>query len=66
MYQKRITEKLFSDGWKYIPFAYLEDGDRFRLFDDGVPVVGDNNETEFIAIGEAYLNQKGVYQINIE
>ena len=62
----RTVEKLYSDGWRYIPFSALEDGDRFRLFDDEETVVGDEGNTEFVATGDAYLNQNEEYQINIE
>ena len=63
---ERRVEKYYFGEWVYVPFSDLETGDKFRMFDGEEPVVGDEGNTEFAAMCNAFINQHGEYQINIK
>lgn len=56
MNQRKI--EVNKDGaWLPIPFENLHKGDTFRMFEStGEPVIGDKNDTDFIATSEPYLS----------
>jgi hypothetical protein len=60
---QRITQIQINENWKTIPFADIEHGDKFRLFDEGEPVVADG-KTSWVAIGEPYKDDDGILTIN--
>lgn len=53
--QRKVEVK--KDGvWSPIVFADLHNGDIFRMFEStGEPVVGSNQDTEWVATSEPYL-----------
>jgi len=69
MEQLRSVEILQEDGsWKKLKFTDIKNGETFRMFEpNGLPVVGKNEQTEFLAVSEVYQQEKGgVWTVVIE
>jgi hypothetical protein len=67
MSDQRRVQKLINSQWEDINFEDIKTGDIFRLFEStGEPVIGNKNDTEFEAINDAYINQDGIYQVDIK
>lgn len=65
-YMKIRTCQLFKNKeWIDIKFKDLKQGDIFRLFDDGIPVIDNDGFTNLGAKSDAYLNDEGKYQVDI-
>lgn len=54
-----------SNMFRGIDFKDLKKGNLFRLFDNDEPVIDNNGFTVWKALSDAYLNDEGVWQINI-
>lgn len=54
-----------SHSFESIEFKELKEGDLFRLFDDFNPVIDSNGFTIWKALSDAYLNDEGIWQVNI-
>lgn len=66
MNNERIVLKKNNFTWQDINFSDLKDGDIFSLFEpSGEQVVGNNGEKEFIATSDAFLNDDGIWSVNI-
>lgn len=62
----RICQIKVNNEWKEIKFKDLKEDDIFRLFEStGEQVFGDNNQTEFIASSNAFLNEDDIWSVNI-
>lgn len=52
--------------WHDIEFKELKNGDIFRMFEStGGPVLDKNGNWEFVANCDAYLNEDGIWTIEI-
>lgn len=57
----RKTEILINGEWTPSHFSGIRKGRKFRLFEPtGEPVVSDS-KTDFTALGDAYLNENGIW-----
>ncbi len=62
----RTVETLKSGKWEITPFLDLKTGDIFRMFEPtGEPVVDPLGNAEFFAESDTYINQDGLYSIDI-
>lgn len=52
--------------WVDRQFKFLKEGDVFQLYEGtGEPVVGIGGATEFTCCGDAYLNEDGIWTVDI-
>ena len=64
----RVVEVNRDDEWQRVRFMDLKIGDRFRLFESegGEPVLRDNGEAEWVAQGDAYVeNDAGTIEVDM-
>jgi hypothetical protein len=61
----REIEILFEEDWVDFKFKSLVKGDVFRIFDNGELFVNSQGESEFIVAGDPYLNDDGIWQVDI-
>ena len=57
--------QIFKEDWKDISFRELKAGDKFRMFDppENSPVVDNSDNSEWIALSDAYLSHENVWSI---
>ena len=66
MNNDRKAQIFKNNKWIDIKFEDLKKDDKFRLFEsDGESVKDKNGYTEFIAINDSYINNKGIGTIDI-
>ena len=57
-----------KDGdWRSTKMFELKDGELFRMFDPETdePYIGEEGLTEWVVFGEPYLNEDGIWTVNI-
>lgn len=66
MSDERKVQRLRDEEWEDILFSQIKVGDTFRLFEStGEPVIGNKNDTEFIATSATYINNSNTYEVKI-
>jgi hypothetical protein len=70
MSDERVAERYFvngeKQGWEKINFREIKKGDLFRLFEPtGEPVISEFGEIEFLAFKNAYINEDGIWKVDI-
>lgn len=66
MSELRKCEIFKDNNWQEVDFSLMKKDDKFRLFEStSEPVFGINNETEFIATSDAYLNKDNIWTIDV-
>lgn len=61
------TCKVFRNNkWEDCKFKDILKGDMFKLFDDGIEVLGADLKSTFLALSDAYMNYDGDYTIDIK
>jgi hypothetical protein len=66
MKNKRIIQVYREDKWQEIEFEELKKDDKFRMFDNGIPVKDDKKNFQWIALSDAFLNDKKLWTINTQ
>lgn len=62
----RIVQRKNGELWENIYFQHLKKGDIFRMFEPtGDPVIGNKNDTEFVADSDVYKNTNDIWQIDV-
>ena len=63
-----IIERFESGEWIEVDFEDLKKGDLFKMFnpDNGALYESDDNGSEFVAASDPYINDDGIFTINIE
>jgi len=62
----RTVEIYKKDRWERIKFKELKIGDRFRLFDNGIVVMDNENCKEWLVSTLPCINSIGVYEVGIK
>jgi hypothetical protein len=70
MNDERVAERYFvngeKQGWEKINFREIKKGDLFRLFEPtGESVISEFGEIEFLALKDAYVNEDGIWKVDI-